>query len=280
MTLNFSFSKHITEDYKSYTGTIEDLEQVVKSSVNYSPFIFLDGYRKESNSNLNQCNLVMLDFDDGLSISEAMSIFDNFFYLLATTKSHQKEKNNKVCDRFRIIFPLSKNITISIEDYKQVMQLLVKKYGNDKNCKDIARFYYGYEKSETYINYAKNFLDLDSLNKEAKLYFSLKKELETPKQQTKIYTNLSTQQSNSLCENKRDWFYKFSHTQYMLDYFKFATRFGSGGRNTFLFSVAKHFQEEGCDPEFIKYETLWINSQGDGISEIEIERTIFKSLKI
>lgn len=280
ININFSCSKHITENYKSFNGTLEDLSEVVKSDLNYTPFVFENGYRKESNSILNLCNSIMLDFDDGLAVDKAMTIFDNYYYLIATTKSHQKDKNGKICDRFRIIFPLSKSIDLTIEEYKSIMSLLVIKYGNDKSCKDIARFYYGYKNSEVFINFnGKDFLNIDSLKKEAILYFKLKKELEEPKQQN-IIKNYNYTTNSNLCENKRDWFYKYSHTQYMLDYFKFNTRFSAGGRNTYLFSVARHFQEEGCDPDFIKYELEWINSQGDGISEREIQQTIYRSLKI
>jgi hypothetical protein len=66
----------------------------------------------------------------------------------------------------------------------------------------------------------------------------------------------------------------------MLDYFEFTSRFGAGGRNKYLFGVAKHLEEEGCDNEFIKSEIFFINGSGDGISETEIERTIFRSMKL
>lgn len=136
-SLHFSYSTNITEHYSSYNGTLEDLGDLVSTQINYSPFIFDGGYRKEINSNLNQCNIIMLDFDDGVSINYIKKHFKNITYLITTTKSHQKEKNGLICDRFRLIFPLEKCFDITIDEYKIMMNLLITRYGADKACKKI-----------------------------------------------------------------------------------------------------------------------------------------------
>ena len=274
-SLHFSYSTHITEHYSSYNGTLEDLKDLISTNINYSPFVFDEGYRKEINSNLNQCNIIMLDFDDGVSMDELMPNFDNITYLVATTKSHQKEKNGLICDRFRLIFPLEKCFDITIDEYKIMMNLLITRYGADKACKDIARFYYGNPTSETYINYGKNFFEWNAILKQALFLERHKqKQKEIEKQPLKYTGNIS----NNLCDTKKEWFEKYSATQQILNYFRFNEKFSEGGRNQFLYSVARHLQEEGCSSDFVKSETLWINSQGAGISEIEIEKTIFRSL--
>lgn len=276
-SLHFSYSTHITEHYSSYNGTLEDLKDLISTNINYSPFVFDGGYRKEINSNLNQCNIIMLDFDDGMSIDELMPNFDNITYLVATTKSHQKEKNGLICDRFRLIFPLQKCFDITIDEYKIMMNLLINRYGSDRACKDIARFYYGNPTSETYINQGKEFFDWEGVLKQALFLEKHKqKEKEIQKQPMQYSGNIS----NHLCDTKKEWFEKYSATQQILNYFRFNQKFSEGGRNQFLYSVARHLQEEGCSSDFIKSETLWINSQGAGISEIEIEKTIFRSLQL
>jgi hypothetical protein len=274
-SLRFSYSNHITENYSAYKGTLEDLKDLVSTAINYSPFVFDAGYRKEINSNLNECNILMLDFDDGVSMNYLMENFKNVTYLLATTKSHQKEKNGLVCDRFRLIFPLSECLNITIDEYKIMMNLLITRYGADKSCKDIARFYYGNPTSETFINKGKNIFDWQCVLKQALfLHKHETKEKEIQKKPMQYTGNIS----NNLCDTKKEWFEKYSATQQMLNYFRFNQKFSEGGRNQFLYSVARHLQEEGCNSDFIKSETLWINSQGQGISEIEIDKTIFRSL--
>jgi hypothetical protein len=283
--INFSYSKDLAYDYRYYSGTLEELAMLVSSDINYSPFNFEGGHRKEINSNLEMCNCIMLDFDDGMTLNEATHFFSQYINIIATTKSHQKEKNGFVCDRFRVILPTSRDfINITIDEYKIMMSLLIERYKSDSSCKDIARFYYGTANSKTYINSSGFLFDIDVLLNQAMYLHNLKqkkKEAETealkqPIQKPKSNYNFDTKDNIT----KKEWFEKYSHTQQMLNYFEFSSRFGAGGRNTYLFGVAKHFQEHGCDANFIKYEVLWINSQGDGIDEVEIINTIFRSMKL
>lgn len=277
--ITFSYSNNLAENYKSAKGTIYDLESVVKTKINYSPFSYDDNYRKEINSDLKKCNCIMLDFDDNVLIEDITKQFKNVFFLFATTKSHQKEKNGIICDRFRLILPLKEYLDITIDEYKMMMDTIIKRYGADKSCKDISRFYYGYENSETFINFGE-FFNIKSILKQSKFLYEYNNQQKQIQKETKLNFQVPQKQYQNSCETKMEWFYKYSHTQQMLNYFEFDKRFGAGGRNTYLFGVAKHFQEHGCDSDFIKYEVLWINSKGDGLEESELERTIFKSLRL
>ena len=80
--------------------------------------------------------------------------------------------------------------------------------------------------------------------------------------------------------SKIDTLRQISHTDKMLRLLKFNERFGAGGRNNYLFACAKYLQDSGMMDNEVVNEVLWINSQGDGISEEEIKQTIFKSLRI
>ena len=281
--INFSYSTNLADGYKPYSLPFEDFASVLSTKGNYSPFQYDNNYRKEINSDLSKCNCIMLDFDDGLSINEAKEIFNQYKNIIATTKSHQKEKNGITCDRFRVILPTNRNFeNITIDEYKMMMQLLINRYGSDGATKDIARFYYAYEDSKIEINDNGFLFNIDVLLRQSLFYFNKQKEIkEKQKEIKKSGVNLSNiSNNNNDCKTKKEWFYKFSHTQQMLDYFEFSSRFGAGGRNKYLFGVAKHLEEEGCDNEFIKSEIFFINASGDGISETEIERTIFRSLKL
>lgn len=79
---------------------------------------------------------------------------------------------------------------------------------------------------------------------------------------------------------KIDYVRSICKTEKILKHLKFDDKFVSGQRNKTLYSYAKYFQDLGFADDEIKDNIFWINSQGDSISENEIERTIFKSLHL
>ncbi|MBU1668509.1 hypothetical protein KKC13_08800 [bacterium] len=282
MKLNFSYSKDIARGFSKYEGTLEDFAEVIKSNINYSAFIFDNEHRKEINSKLELCNMIILDFDDGMSLDEAKYIFKQYTNIIATTKSHQKEKNGIVCDRFRVVFPLIKPlVNVTIDEYKMMIKMLINRHGADRYCSDISRFFYGFEKSEVEINYSKNFFDADILLRQAKMYHKLKKDIETKENEAKNksnnvnFTAQKTQYKSD--KTKLEWLREILCTDKFKEYMKFE-KFGEGGRNLYLYSAAKHLQEEGLNNDEVSGCVMWLNRQGNWISENEIERTIFKSL--
>lgn len=270
LNITFSTSKDLAKDYISHSLPFGKFGSILKSNLNYSPFQYRENYRKEDNSVLANANAIFLDFDDGLSMDKAKSVFSDFCYVLATTKSHQKEKNGKVCDRFRIVIPCETNIHLCKEDYKELMNDIITTYGADKACKDIARFYYGYENAEVFYNFGELF-DLDNAILKAKKKKQIIKEMTKTKERV---VNIHFDGS------KVDTLRQISHTDKMLRLLKFNERFGAGGRNNYLFACAKYLQDSGMSDDEVVSEVLWINSMGDGISEDEIKHTIFKSLRI
>lgn len=118
----------------------------------WSPFVFQDGYRHAKSWGL--CDVIALDIDDGCTIEEAKNLFKEYSFVILTSKSHQIEKNGLICDRFRIIIPLSESIKDK-EIYKNTWYSLSNKYPFiDQQCKDFARFYYK-SKELVHINHGK-----------------------------------------------------------------------------------------------------------------------------
>lgn len=76
-----------------------------------------DGHRKKEYVIPGQ-NMLGLDIDEGMTISEAQEALSMYQYILYTTKSHQKEKNGIVCDRFRIIIPTKTTFYVNPEQHK------------------------------------------------------------------------------------------------------------------------------------------------------------------
>ena len=270
LNITFSTSKELAKNYISNSLPFGEFGDILKSEINYSPFQYRENYRNENNSVLTNANCIFLDFDDGLSIDKAKGVFSHLCYVLATTKSHQKDKNGKVCDRFRIVIPCETNITLSKQDYKELMNDIITTYGADRACKDIARFYYGFKDSEVFYNFG----DL----------FDLEKAMEKIKKKKQIIKEMTKTKERAVNihfdGSKVDTLRQISHSDKMLRLLKFNERFGAGGRNNYLFACAKYLQDSGMSDDEVVSEVLWINGQGDGISEEEIKQTILKSLRI
>lgn len=92
--------------YRNFFIDFNKLHRYVKSDyIQYSSFSWDGGYKNSERFNNENQNLLILDIDDGLSLSQAKTIFNQYKYLICTTKSHQKDKKGVICDRFRIILP-------------------------------------------------------------------------------------------------------------------------------------------------------------------------------
>ena len=149
--------------YKNLELDFNNLHRIVSSDFRqYSPFEFFNKTKNSDNwCNLKQ-NILILDIDDGLSIEEAKKKFKKYKYLMCTTKSHQKEKQGIVCDRFRIIL-IAKNIPHN-ESYFDYMRQLEKLYPFiDKQVNTKTGAFLGFSKCEYWYNDGKPF-DFEVLN--------------------------------------------------------------------------------------------------------------------
>jgi hypothetical protein len=106
----------------------------------YSLGTFRNDYRNKEN--FIQTQAIGLDFDDGMTLTEAEENFKDFIHIIAPTRSHRTEKNGKVADRFRVILLLSEPITDS-EIFESTWFSLAEKWPNlDRACKDASRYFF------------------------------------------------------------------------------------------------------------------------------------------
>lgn len=263
-----------------------DLSQVVdtvKSNYRcYSAGQFTDGKAKDSN--WTGQNMIILDIDDGLSLDRAKDIFAEFKAVIITSKSHQRDKNGTMCDRFRVIMPLRESITCDAETYKETMRFIMcHKYTFvDKQCKDPSRIYFGYTDENTKVIYTQSerLFDFNEWIEKMNKSKEIVKWCDTKEKQI---ASLTQSERKEFADNgtKADWFRANWKTEKILNAIKFNEKFYKGGRNGTLFSWAKYLMDEvGLSDSETTDLILWINAQGDGISESEINNTIFKSLRI
>lgn len=138
----------ISQDNVNFTPVeIRSLQEFVEyaTKYNYSTGTFKNNYRNKANFVEAEC--IALDVDnekvnDNYTIEEAKQLFKDFKHIIMPSKSHQRDKNGKIADRFRIILFLEKPIT-DAKTFTATWNSLLSFYpGADKACKDASRFYY------------------------------------------------------------------------------------------------------------------------------------------
>jgi len=283
-----SISKDITKDYKRVVVPFSKIKDLVKSEYNYSAGTFKDGYRNKDNY-AQYADMIILDIDDGLSIDGAKALFQPMTHIIATTKSHQKDKNGVKCDRFRVILPVEQDegaIDLSTADYELLMKEILTRYPFcDQVCKDASRFYFPSKESIVYEYqgicgfYWRDYLqeararqisEQAQKDRISKFEAKMKPKIAESKEYEYDYQELT----------QLEWYKKYQMTDKLLDALKFNEKFVSGKRNHTLWSYGKHLQDVGLDNDEVRENLLWINAQGDSISETEMQKTIFRSLRI
>lgn len=127
-------------DFKS--AEVDDVGRLSRAVVGYvwSPITWRDGVRRQDH--FRAVNWCVLDFDDGeMTLADASNLFCDMVHFIGTTKSHQKDKGGRTCDRFRVAMRFEKTIT-SLRIYRWNMHQILDRYPCDKACKDGARFFY------------------------------------------------------------------------------------------------------------------------------------------
>lgn len=126
---------------------VNSLQEFVRLATkhNYSTGIFKDNYRNKANFIEAEC--IALDVDnedpeDNYTIADAKERFADYRHIIMPSRSHQKEKNGRVADRFRVILFLERPITDAKDFTATWVELLNYYPAADKACKDASRFYY------------------------------------------------------------------------------------------------------------------------------------------
>lgn len=168
--------------YKNISTDWYKLHRIVKSDFRqYSPFIFNGGIKNSENWNNHNQNILILDIDDGLTLSEAKEKFKDYKNIICTTKSHQKDKKGIVCDRFRVILK-SKNIPKN-DSYFDYMRNLEELYPFiDKQVNNKTGAFLGYSNCEYWYNDGYEFdFDILKVNIKKETQKNNYKTFDTPK---------------------------------------------------------------------------------------------------
>lgn len=128
-------------------SSLEALTQLITKE-SYSLGTFEGNKRK--NEHFKSAEWIGLDFDNGLSLSEAQEFFKDYTHIIGTTRNHLKDKNGIIAERFRVLLKLSEPITDE-KDYKATVIKLMNEYPDaDRSCSDSARYFYPCDKIISY----------------------------------------------------------------------------------------------------------------------------------
>ena len=134
ITLSHKMAKEdydATKDFKVIKLSLEDfVDMNANIDWHYSSIQWIDGYRKTDNYKSYE-DVLIYDFDDGMTIDEAVSRFKNYNAVIMPTKSHQIDKKGLVCDRFRVVIPFSTPMIKDAEMSKLIKTEIYKECGAD-----------------------------------------------------------------------------------------------------------------------------------------------------
>lgn len=242
--ISCSWSKDITEGFKSAVSKFENLHQLVSSDgFHYCSHSFKNGHRKADNA-IQGFNLLILDVDSGLPIDVCKSLLKEYKFLIATTKRHTEKHN-----RYRIIMPMNYELKLDPETHKKFMKNVFAwlPFESDEQTADIARKWQSH-KGEYYYNDGILFDCLPFIpdtSKEVK-----QKELADK------YVGV---------EGLQRWF--------------LMNNISENGRNNMLLRYAMALLDSGMTSENIRHSTYDLNSKLDEpLKESEIESTVMKSV--
>lgn len=153
VSMSVSDSCHDAEGYewKDEQGLTLETAVALATCGNYSAGKFKDNYRNKENW-LGGNRMLIFDVDGGTTIEEAKDIFTNTSSMfldtacaIMPTKSHQKEKNGVIGDRFRVFLPLEKPIDFTDSNrFKRIMSNVSDAFNlnADKATFDSSRMFY------------------------------------------------------------------------------------------------------------------------------------------
>ncbi len=211
-----------------------------------------EGHRKKDNFIQGQ-NMIAFDIDEGLSLADAKDILKEYIWLIYTTKSHQKEKNGIICDRFRIILPTKTNFFVTVEQHKELYENLSKVLNiptYDVATRNVSRLWYTNPKAEVSTNKNGELLDIKCCIPETEKANKILPAIE----------NLDIDEADRRIGG-------------MMKFVLINT--STGNRNAMMYRLAKFVQEMGGDVNDVVHRTNAMTN--DPLPETEVQ-TIIKNI--
>lgn len=284
--MNLTISNHSniknTNGYEHYNSLeFGDLENIVKSGFHYVACKLKNEVRNDKNFD-GFVDLLILDIDDGCTIQQAKQLFSKFEFFLITTKSHQKLKNDLVCDRFRVFLQLEKTIFIR-QQIEQIYSDILTIYPFlDSACRNVSRLFYSspvdaytyYNEGVKYpvktLSFYKTFFEAPKVEKEPIKHID---EVFILNELTGVWINKYgevLEQEN----NTTDTEYYLKGAKTLLD-----NEFYKGNRNNIIYKTICMLLNDGLEPDFILDFIIKENDTRGGLKFNELMSCFRSALK-
>jgi hypothetical protein len=213
----------------------DKVEGLVRYRGNYSSTSFRDGYRDGEHALPGQ-EMVILDFDGGYTIGEAMVDFEEYVGAIATTRNHLREKHGVIAERFRVLLPTDKPVMLDVEGFKLMMSEVMRSFPHaDPACKNIDRMYYGNPDAEVFFSGGARLFAWEPYY----LAAIARKQEEARERQTRLYRKPMP------ADQRMHGYETF-----------FRNHFAPGKRNVTLFRLACWMKDEGVSDAVERIERL------------------------
>lgn len=286
--MNLTVANHnslkIIKGYEHYNNLdFIDLKEIVLSGYNYVACKLKNEIRKDDN--FDGCvDVLILDIDNGCIIEQAKQIFKDYEYFIITTKSHQKSKNDLVCDRFRVFIPLEETVNDRFLIEKIYSDVILIYPFIDNSCRNVSRLFFSSpQDAKIFYNEGKKYsidiLESISIN-----------EISQPQQKEKKTININYESVYILNELTGLWANDFGETlesEISIDSIEAKLKgaktvldneYYKGNRNNCIFKVTCMLLNDGLnDDEILDFITIENDTRGKiGFNEL---MACFKSAK-
>jgi len=243
--------------FRVYRLPLDRVADMVRSAGQYSAVQFREGYRDAAHA-IPGSDLIILDYDDGFTLCDAVDMFRQYIGIVATTRSHQKEKHGVVCDRFRVILPTLRPVKLEAVEFRKMMKEVILHYGTDKACSDMSRMYYGFPEAEVFFLEGCQLFDWEPFYQSA-----LDKERQRQQQYRKPIQQASGDREAAQLDKAVQTFMR--------------KEFVPGARNPTLFKVSRWLRDKGIDDVPCMVHSL--NSKSDyPLPDDEVNKIIRNAL--
>jgi len=244
-------------NFKPAEADFYHAEKLLRSKGKWVLARFHHNYRKSENYIKDTINTIAIDVDEGLSIAEFKEIAKDYKYAIGTTKSHQKPKNGKVCDRYRVIFPLLTYFNLSAYEFSLMMDEVNRFFGSDPACRDISRQFRGYPYGIVYIHKEGELLDWEKFLEKA-----------DKRTQVKQYCR-EIKAKDFVIDGDEDKFFSYAYRKFERTYYE-------GNRNNAVAHILLWGNSEGIDYEKLTQNLEnWVNSSNFPLPQRELN-ALFK----
>jgi hypothetical protein len=134
--ITLAYSKDVTHDYTPVNVEFSELDQLLSAKdYQYTAHHFVGNYRN-STKVIPGFNMIILDVDEGTTLSTAQLLLKDYCYKMYTTKRHTDTKH-----RFRVLLPISHTLKLGGKEYARYMENVFEwlPFFVDTGTKDIAR---------------------------------------------------------------------------------------------------------------------------------------------